>query len=530
MNKFKKFLKPKLLLIIIILLSLLFKYYLMKNYHFTFWFDQARDAYISRQILEEGDIKILGPSASGTNDTIYHGVLYYYLIGPVYTLFNGNPFFPALLLTFLASLALIPIYLITFDLFKNKTLALVVSLLLAFSAELIKLSNWLANPTMALLPIGITYWSVWQIFYRGRDKYWWLLGLSLALTHQSAIWLIFSFGPVVVGFVYRWLKNKHQLKLKKIIKSALIYLVGIGSIIVGQLMLLKNGVFKINDLTEASSHFKTSNLEVINDIIELYHQKIVDTYFPDLPLISMLIFAGCLCLLFKMNSKKRLFLLSWLTAPLWLLSWHPRTNPHILISVEIVLILFLGYGLTRLYQLIAKHSKTLGYLALTLFSAVFIFSQIKTSLKLRDKQNVSFSPQRGTCLKDQLNLIEHTYEIAQGEPYTFSSLNNPYGYSITWSYLYDWYGHQMYSYEPTFIGPDQTGLFGQNLININSDFSQIAKTHFYIIEPGTGTPTHFIEADLGRQNDLTKLIEEKEFGTLKLQVREKRAESLNETN
>ena len=53
----------------------------------TFGYDQARDAFVARQIIS-GDLKILGPPASTPG--LYHGVFYYYFLAPAYAI-SHNP-------------------------------------------------------------------------------------------------------------------------------------------------------------------------------------------------------------------------------------------------------------------------------------------------------------------------------------------------------------------------------------------------------------------------------------------------------
>ena len=69
--------KQLLVFLFVFFLAIFFRLLSIRDNKIYFWFDQARDANLSRQIIENKDLKIQGPSASGTNDTIYHGVLYY---------------------------------------------------------------------------------------------------------------------------------------------------------------------------------------------------------------------------------------------------------------------------------------------------------------------------------------------------------------------------------------------------------------------------------------------------------------------
>ena len=100
-------------LLLLFLLTFLVRLFLIENNSFIFRWDQARDATLSRKIIEEHDLKIQGPSASGTQDQIYHGVLYYYLIAPLYTFSGGDPRLVIFVLSFLFSTSVIPVYFLT---------------------------------------------------------------------------------------------------------------------------------------------------------------------------------------------------------------------------------------------------------------------------------------------------------------------------------------------------------------------------------------------------------------------------------
>src|SRR3989344_7337678 len=98
------------MILAIYVLSVVIRIWSVSGGHFQFWFDVGRDAIISREILENGDLKIQGPTASGTDDSVYHGVLYYYLIGPLFTLFQGDPQWVLYAVIVLSSTAIFPVY------------------------------------------------------------------------------------------------------------------------------------------------------------------------------------------------------------------------------------------------------------------------------------------------------------------------------------------------------------------------------------------------------------------------------------
>jgi len=73
--------------------------------------------------------------------------------------------------------------------------------------------------------------------------------------------------------------------------------------------------------------------------------------------------------------------------------------------------------------------------------------------------------------------------LAEGQPFSISSVTNPYLYNTTWAYLYDWYGKKKYGYVPVWYGNEQAGIFGEELlVRVEAPLS----SHFNIKEPDPG--------------------------------------------
>src|SRR3990172_10101476 len=106
-----------LALFLIFLLGFILKTLYLSEGALIFGYDQARDAFVTQQILE-GDFKILGPPASTPG--LYHGVFYYYFLAPAYLLGQGNPIWGAYWVALFNSATVFLIYFFTEKLIKNK--------------------------------------------------------------------------------------------------------------------------------------------------------------------------------------------------------------------------------------------------------------------------------------------------------------------------------------------------------------------------------------------------------------------------
>lgn len=83
--------KEKIIFILLLAMYLFFRFFLIKDGNFIFFYDQGRDAILAREIYQDHDLKIQGPTASGSSDTLFHNVFYYYLLALLYWAFAGNP-------------------------------------------------------------------------------------------------------------------------------------------------------------------------------------------------------------------------------------------------------------------------------------------------------------------------------------------------------------------------------------------------------------------------------------------------------
>ena len=120
------------ILFVIFALSYFLRVMYLPENSLTFGYDQARDAYISQQILK-GDVKIQGPPASTPG--LYHGVFYYYLLAPLYLLGGGSPVLAAYWIAFLNTLATFIVYYLAFSMNRKIAPALLAAILLLISTE-----------------------------------------------------------------------------------------------------------------------------------------------------------------------------------------------------------------------------------------------------------------------------------------------------------------------------------------------------------------------------------------------------------
>jgi len=497
---------------VLFIFSLFFRWNLVRDNHFLFYYDQARDAYFSRNIIENRDLKIQGPSASGTNDTVYHGVLYYYIIGPVYTLSKGNPAVVVFFLCLINSLTLIPIYLLAKNLFKNKTAGYLACFLYAFSADAAEIGSWLSNPALATLTIAWFYYFLWKIFFVGEKRYLGWLGLMLGLTNQSVIWSVYLIITVLICYGLRAKKEKRWLlfNLKQFVSGLVIYFLTISSMLVTQFKLYNSGIFNLQILTESTKGLVNESAQVVMTLKQ-YVEKISYALMPFWSTVSKICFM--LALIWFINSKFRknskIFLMIWLLSPLCLFF---KNSYYVLIGILPGLYMIMAICLWQLRKY------KLGRPFVIILLSLFVFSNMMAVDRVRKQEfNHVSNIQTGAYLHQQLALIDKTYELAEDKQFSISSLTNPYKYNTTWAYLYNWYGKEKYGYIPYWFGSSQKGMPADNLlekIESPKDF------HFSIYEPDPGGIYIFIpEFDKEQTSWAGPVLNKYQFGSLKLEYR-----------
>lgn len=483
--------------------------------NFPFWFDSGRDAVISREILEHHDLKIQGPNASGTHDSVFHGVAYYYLIGPLYTLTGGSPQLVLGLLILLTGLTVIPVSQLGQALTGSKTTGLVAAVLYSTSFEALRGGTWLSNPIMASVSIPFFFWLLWLVFFEQRVKYFPWLMAALALCQQAVIFFALLWGVVFVSAYWQWSHRRaaaKQWNRRLIFIGLAVYGLGTATMILAQLKAWHDGLFSLSHLSEINVT-SIHGIEGVGWTLVLYTQKIVNQFLPSAPVAgaSWAVVVGYAWFR-RQRSAVTTFSLLALSSPLWVLGWHFRYLYHGFIGLEFFGSIFLAWWFT---QVVARWRWGTG-LAIGLMLAYLFSNTLAWRAESQQRSTVYFIPQ-GASFADELAAIDYTYQAAAGQPFSISTFTNPYGYNTLWAYLYQWYGQKKYGYTPHWYGPDQSGLFGGELLTRSAAPDRL---HFTLWEPGPGLPEHLMASFAQEQQAAVGTASATQFfGTLKVESR-----------
>lgn len=484
-------------LIFLISLSVIIRSLFIFQNAISFHYDMSRDAFIARSILK-GDLKIQGPPTSTPG--LYHGVLYYYLIAPFYGLGNGDPKVVSTALLVLSSLSIIPIYLIAKDLFKSQFWAFISGLFFVFSSEAVQYGPWLSNPNPSLTTASYFFYGLW-LWKKGN---FWGLPLAFifaALSMQFQFFMIYLFVLIILfKFLFNLPIYSKQVFFSLVTSGVILSSFLLSILKFGTITQTFNGLFGIS-----TNQFEWRTQ--FTDLFFNYFNRFVDLYANNFVPINVFL-GGILAVVALYYSAKHKFLLFGLlsTLPIFIFGGHNSAFANVGMVTPVML------SLTNLLREISVNNKGLFAFLLFMILSLSLYVNINISTK---GQMVLVIP-KDMVLSKQLALIDKTYELANGQPFSINSLTLPLWTNTTWAYLYSWYGERNYGYVPIFYGRDQVGSPGDGVLQ---ETNKPLEKSFFIVEPGIGIPGVFINQEMESENGKTRFIREYEFGTLKLQER-----------
>ncbi len=509
-------------ILIPLLLIFVFGYFLRVMYLpskvLTFGYDQARDA-INALEIAHGHLKIFGPPASQPG--LFHGVFYYYVLAPFYLIGKGSPIITAYGIAFINCLTVFIVYFLTYLMTKNlpaqarQKTALIAAFLFAISFEGAQYATWLSNPTLGIITVPLIYLGLWiWITSRHSDRSGGiplgpiLTALGLGLSIQSEIFLAYHIVPILIWlFVAR--KN---ITRKQIILFTSVLILTLSSIFLAQ---LKFGIIPtingIKDLVAGQSGNLTYE-KSLGDYLILYLNQVgrifsFNSYPGNVGWGGLFVIALAITGTLK-KDKKIMFLATWLFSHLTVVTVGGTSTPFLMVgigpAVAIIIALYLGDWWQKKYRILV-----------IIILIILTFGNISAILNQNKNGSTLFSIQKDMLLSKQLNAIDYTYQQSSGKPFSINTLTSPLWINIVWTYLYKWYGTK-YGYVPTWHGQDQVGQL-DTLINDDNKW----KSGFLIIEPQDGIPQQYLPLTIGQEDSYSKLITEKNFGTIRVQERVK---------
>jgi len=173
-------------LIAILILAVIVRFWRIHDLT-TFSGDQGVDFLIVKKMLIDGEITLLGPKLGHFSDiaNIYLGPAYYYIISLPLYLSGFDPIGPILFVTVLSVITIILVYLFVKQYFSS-SIALITSLLFAFSAPVIEQSRVPLNPNLIPFFTILLLFSLYKIVFDKKNVILWpfVLGFSSGILFQ----------------------------------------------------------------------------------------------------------------------------------------------------------------------------------------------------------------------------------------------------------------------------------------------------------------------------------------------------------
>lgn len=475
----------------------------------TFGYDQARDAYISQQILG-GDLKILGPPASTPG--LYHGVLYYYFLAPGYLLGGGSPVVTAYWVALFNAATVFIVFYLTRLLTKKTGAAFLASLLFAISFEATQYAVWLSNPTIGVWTVPLIYLGLWAWI---KEKKSWgpmVAALGLGLSIQAEIFLLYHTLPLAI---WLWVVRKN-IHINQLLKFIVVLLFTISTMIFAELKFGFRGISGITQLLATQDPIVLSRS--LGDFLLLYFNQLGRVFAYNIYPGNVgygSIFVLVLIILGLLSWKRgtvswQPFLATWLLSHLAVVSVGGTSTPFLLVGIGPAVSILVGI---YLYNWLSSGKRALAVFILV----VIAFGNISMILKENQKGQTIFAIQKDMVLSKQLPAVDYTYKESNGEKFSINSLTSPLWINIVWTYLYKWHGESKYGYVPEWHGRDQVGQL-DTLLPTNED----TELYFLVLEPMGGIPTRYLSETIDEEDSRSELLGEKFFGELRMQKRAKR--------
>lgn len=489
----------KIVVLLVIILSFVLRTLFISQGSVSFHYDMARDAFLALQIWNNFDLKIIGPPTSTPG--LFHGALYYYLLAPLYGLGKGDPGIVAFFFSFLNSLTVIPIMLLAKDLFKNYKFVILAGFFFAISFEATQYGPWLSNPSPAVLTVVLFFYFLrnWQ---KGKTSGLYLATLMAVFSFQFQFFLIYLLFLIpIFGYIF-----KIRTDFKQKTASLLIIFLGLSTFIIAAvkfktIQTILAGFLNITSSSQVD--FRSQSGDLLLNYIDRFTEIFVYNFFPTNVFLGGLL--AIAAVVFLRKQKLILFIL-FSNIPIFIFGGHSNTYANVgLLSGAIL-------AVVNLIKFTVKWNRLFTAILILLIFSSNLFAFFKNAPA---GQIILVIP-NDMVLKNQMKLIDFTYEKAKGQPFSINTLTLPLWTNTTWAYLYNWYGKNKYGYLPVFYGHDQIGLLGNEVLKKVEN--PLDKT-FFIIEPHIGIPDDIYQLEIGSEDSKTEIISEEKFGDLRVQER-----------
>ena len=505
MRKFIDIINPNILLLLgIFVLAIIVRFaYFPKNVYFSY--DQARDFFFAGDILK-GDIRLIGPP-SAASEILFPGPLSLYIYSFIQYLFGKNPEVYSIFFRLYNALGVIPVFLIGSSLFDKKVGFLSAGLY-AISYEQSQYALLMSHQPLAVLSVLLFYMGLTMLLFQRKTKGLVLAVFGLGLSIQFHYVYVFLI-PIFLVVLLLLREQIPKLKLNILFNSIFIFFLMLSTYIISELK-FKSGLFSVMFSTSKNSHL------YLNEALYAINRFIHDSFFSNYEYtkyILILILIIFLYLILKPKLREKgIFLFLWFIGGILPYLISGTKGYYYSAAGSVSLLMIFSYLVTRVIK------KTL-IIGTALYLLVIFNNYLLIRYQNPKGPNFEIVIQPGMLLYQEEKALDYIYQSGGKLPFSVKALSIPLNINTTWSYLFEWYGKEKYGTLPVWSEKPAEGFPGNLSYSISR--SVLPKTQFVIIEPLVGVREGDIERFFQEESYFTKVIEEKEFGTIVVQKREK---------
>lgn len=492
----------------LILLIIGFILRLIWNPHQIIWsFDQARDAYFMRAMVENKDLILLGPQTEEYG--LFHGPLYYYLFAPFYSLSKGEPWLPLIIMSVLNLLSAIPLALISIKITKSKIAGIFTFAIFCLSYAFSEYSRWLSNVSITLPFIAWSYYLFYEILEKERTKItFFLLGLLLGLATQGEIFFLSLIGIFFLTLILR------KTKIAKLIFYLIGSMVGLLPIIMAQFKFNFMGIKILGEIV--SGGVGKIQTGMLNSLIG-YFDHVGLTFFQTIGggIVLMGTIFFLLFLILAARKINRVWLIAVLLGHGVLFAFNYIDVVFLDIGFALFLVVLTGVAGFRLLK-INRILFAIGALVFILFQFGLYKSYLVGRMPFGGFNFIH--PGGGSTLSDYDDIATKMYEISGGKEFSISVIGTPFGVRTVWASVFEFYARKHNLPVPKWFEYYANGYPGDDLL-VPTKIP--GSTHFLVMESNIENllASPIITRELGNQDNNTKKVSEFTLHGASIQVR-----------
>jgi len=453
----------------------------------SFSYDQARDAFISQEILR-GDLKTVGPPTDIQG--VFHGPIYYYALAPIYAI-SRDPRLVVIAFSFLNILSGLFLSYFIYKITKSKVVPLIFFFFFAVSPELVFYSRFISNISLVIPSLAL---AIYSTQFLPKTKSYLGLAIGLGFAAQSEFFLL-SLAPIV--FVYLLLK---KTRIKNQIIFCSVYFLSISPYALAEIKFKFRGLISFFSFSKGTG----SNIFEIGERFVAGYSFLFSRNIFSFGNILIIVFLILIVYWFikqistnKLNNKISFILLLFLSPLLLMVFVYPGPiffTIAALLPLFILLSIFLGK-----YPILIP--------IVVLFTFINCFSLYKTGL---ERSGTYTGSESGQILSDEMKVVDLVSTL--GADTTYDSVTAPMYTNTLWSYLFDWYGKSHYGFTPKWHGTGQTGMPGGEVVSIGTG----KEVNSVLIVDSGRVPQNWQDSGIDKESFYSDLARTEKIGIYKV--------------